>query len=166
MQLYRLEQVLWCRIPDRRPFFDLLKRAGKLRSLREPIAHRLAGCALEVIQLLSQAGADRSSQSSIAQIRDELESRLHEKVNMGEIARKYSLCLPVLNRRFRETFGTTPYRYWKQFRLKRGAELLNRGLLIKEAAGMVGYENPKSFSAEFRRFYGISPQAYRGNSLA
>lgn len=166
LQLYRLEQMLWCRIPDRRPFFDLLKRTGKLRSLREPIAHRLAGCALEVIQLLSQAGADRSSQSSIAQIRDELESRLHEKVNMGEIARKYSLCLPVLNRRFREAFGTTPYRYWKQFRLKRGAELLNRGLLIKEAAGMVGYENPKSFSAEFRRFYGISPQAYRGNSLA
>ena len=84
---------------------------------------------------------------------------------MTEFARRYEICLPVLNRRFREAYGFTPYNWLKRLRLRQGAVLLESGMAVKEIAGLVGYENPRSFSAEFRRFYGVSPRQFLQNTF-
>lgn len=168
LALYRLDELLCVRIPDGRPFFAILRRLGELFAIRDrrPVSHELAGAAMEAIQLVHHAGTQQKISAPIARLRDELESRMGERINMSELARKYDICLPVLNRRFQEIYGCTPYAWLKRLRLRHGAVLLENGSTVKEAAGQVGYENPKSFSAEFRRFYGVSPRNYLTGSIS
>ncbi len=163
LHLYGLEHVLWTRIPDSRPFSEIFQRCGELNRRRseKSIPRELAGLALEVIELISRAAGKQAPPPAVAQVKTELAKQLRKKVGMTEIARQCAMCLPVMNRRFRNAFGVTPYAYLKQLRLERGALLLEKGLRVKEVAGLVGYENPKSFSAEFHRFHGVSPLEYR-----
>lgn len=167
LALYRLDELSCVRIPDARPFFSLFRRLEQLDAVRSrrSISHELAGCAMEAVQLVRHAGMERVIPQQIVRIRDELKARLGEKINMTEFARRYEISLPVLNRRFREAYGFTPYNWLKRLRLRQGAVLLESGMAVKEIAGLVGYENPRSFSAEFRRFYGVSPRQFLQNTF-
>ena len=55
----------------------------------------------------------------------------------------------------------TPYQYLKKCRMVSAAELLSKGIPVKNVTDMVGYASSKSFSSEFHRFYGASPRRFQ-----
>ena len=59
---------------------------------------------------------------------------------------------------FRELFGTTVFNYLTEQRMKQAEELLRSGKLsIAEVANLIGYSQPASFAAVFKRKFGITP---------
>ena len=91
-----------------------------------------------------------------------LQERPGEPWTVEQLARTVGLSRPALARRFGEVVGVPPMAYLMQWRLALGADLL-RGddLTVGAIAHRVGYASPFSFSAAFKREYGVSPQAYR-----
>ena len=63
---------------------------------------------------------------------------------------------------FFRAFGVPPKKYVGSLRLEYATQLLSSGLYgVQETALLSGFENPKYFSAAFRKKYGISPKEYR-----
>lgn len=68
----------------------------------------------------------------------------------------------VFTRRFTTAVGQPPMRYLIGWRLSRGAQLLREtDAPLATIAGQVGYSTEFSFSAAFRREYGVSPGRFR-----
>ena len=66
------------------------------------------------------------------------------------------------SRRFRATYGETPYSYLMTRRIERAKVLLRRGdLPVTEVCVAVGCTSLGSFSARFTQLVGVSPSAYR-----
>jgi len=107
---------------------------------------------------LLAAGQDPVVQASVRL----LQERPGEPWTVEQLARTVGLSRPALARRFGEVVGVPPMAYLMQWRLALGADLL-RGddLTVGAIAHRVGYASPFSFSAAFKREYGVSPQAYR-----
>ncbi|WP_257294679.1 AraC family transcriptional regulator [Endozoicomonas sp. YOMI1] len=64
------------------------------------------------------------------------------------------------NRNFRYMTSSSSIQYLKKLRLSRARELLqDHGVRVKQAAAEVGYESPTQFSREFKRYFGLTPQA-------
>lgn len=69
----------------------------------------------------------------------------------------------TLSRRFQTVTGTSPIAYLNQWRLSLAADLLrDTDLTLSSIATRVGYANPFSLSAAFKRQFGLSPAQYRG----
>ncbi len=160
IRLYDLEHVLWLRIPDDRFFRELDPRLELLeKEQKNPLTvHRLAGLAAEVLQFLSFHAKNAPLLPVAGQIRDILEQHLAKKIKMAEVARNAGIELHDLNRIFKESFGVTPYQYLKTCRMRRGVELLRKGVSVKETAARVGYGSSKAFATEFLRVYKVTPR--------
>jgi AraC-like DNA-binding protein len=66
------------------------------------------------------------------------------------------------SRKFRETYGETPYAYLMTRRIERAKALLRRGdLSVTEVCLEVGCTSLGSFSARFTELVGETPTAYR-----
>lgn len=66
------------------------------------------------------------------------------------------------SRRFRDTYGETPYAYLMTRRIERAMALLRRGdLSVSEVCAAVGATSLGSFSTRFREIVGMNPSAYR-----
>ena len=81
---------------------------------------------------------------------------------MTNVAKRFHLSLPTLNRRFQQYFGTSPYHFRLEHRIRKAEELLTQTAMpVKEIAFLLGYAKALYFSAEFIRFRGISPREFR-----
>lgn len=77
------------------------------------------------------------------------------------LAARCGLSRAAFARRFAEVTGSPAMTYLTTWRLARGADLLAEGLTLDAIADRVGYASGFSFSAAFKRAYGLSPAAYR-----
>ena len=78
------------------------------------------------------------------------------------LARSAGMSRRHLRRAFAERFGLTPRAYLERSRMTRAASLLrDTDCLIKEVAAQVGFADPNNFSTVFKRFHGLSPEAFR-----
>lgn len=65
-----------------------------------------------------------------------------------------------LNQGFHEVYGTTPYGYLRDYRLRQARWLLmTTDLSVGQAALAVGYQNCSSFAIAFRQKFGVNPKA-------
>ena len=65
-------------------------------------------------------------------------------------------------RLFRKATGVTPYRYYKQYKLKKSSELLvYTDIPVKEIASSIGYSGADSYGVQFKKEFGVSPSNYR-----
>ncbi|NGN94422.1 AraC family transcriptional regulator [Nocardioides sp. KC13] len=93
-------------------------------------------------------------------------SLLHQQVarpwTVDELAAQVGLSRAALGRRFTALLGEPPMSYLTGWRLALAADLLvSSDTTIAALARQVGYGSPFSFSAAFKRVYGVSPQQYR-----
>jgi two-component system response regulator YesN len=91
-----------------------------------------------------------------------MNENFHQPISMGEIARSANLSLSRLSHLFKIEVGTSPAKYLKQIRMEKAKHLLETSFLsIKEIMFAVGFNDSSYFTRSFKRFYGMSPTAYR-----
>lgn len=142
--------------------FDRLKPLIH-ETLQDPRSGEInSGICFELLQFLANAHQPRPLPQDLAAIRDFLEETAAEPLQMADVARRFHLSLPTLNRKFQHHFGMTPCHYRLEQRMRKAEELLIQTTLpIKEIAFRLGYPKPLYFSAEFRRLRGLSPVSFR-----
>lgn len=102
--------------------------------------------------------------------REELYRRLHrardfiwscyaEPLSVAGVARMAALSPFHFHRSFRRAFGETPMQLLQRRRLDEARRLITGGEPVTGAALAVGFESLGSFSALFRRTYGVPPSA-------
>ena len=86
----------------------------------------------------------------------------HEVISVEDIARAAAISRSLLERKFREAFGRSPWDLVTQLRLRKAEQLLSESRLsIAEIAGRSGFGTPEYFSAAFRKLTGTSPRSAR-----
>ena len=97
--------------------------------------------------------------------RDLIDREYARPLDVAEIAAAAFMSPAHFSRRFRETYGETPYSYLMTRRIERAKALLRRGdLSVTEVCMAVGCTSLGSFSARFAEVVGETPSAYRNRS--
>ncbi len=96
---------------------------------------------------------------------------LHERMNRNpgvtELSAAAGMSVDHFSRMFKRSTGLAPHQYLSDIRLERAKRLLAEGRApIIDIAYEIGYANPSQFSAFFRKRTGLSPSAFRRNTLA
>jgi AraC-like DNA-binding protein len=94
-----------------------------------------------------------------------MQSHMQQALTIADVARHFSLSEVTLRRRFREAFGMSPKRYLLELRLNHAQYLLTTtDLSMQEIALQMGFFDLAHFSSTFRKHYGLTPSAWRGQS--
>lgn len=89
------------------------------------------------------------------------ENYMH-KVSMPDLAKRVGMSVRKLQRRFQQTFKTTPQRYVGKLRILEACGLLaGSKLAVTEIALQVGFYDHSAFSKKFSEVIGVSPRDYR-----
>ena len=114
------------------------------------------------------ADADRpyfykSQVEKIHAIHDLITRDLQKDYTQEELSKRFEIGLTPMKQCFKSIYGQPIYRYLKEYRLDRAAELLltERKRKVTEIAALCGYENPGKFGQLFRERFGTSPLEYR-----
>jgi two-component system cell cycle response regulator len=87
-------------------------------------------------------------------------------LDVEHLAEHMNISRPTLYRKIKSISNLSPNELINLARLKRGAELLNDGILkIYEISEMVGYRSQTNFGRNFSRQFGMSPSDYINSKL-
>jgi AraC-like DNA-binding protein len=148
-----------------------LTRHGQLtRELRESPPQRLIVCLTHMQQLLVDmhihAALREVSPGAARRIEEAcllLASNLSEPVSVPDVAAKVGLGYSNFRRMFKSSTGVSPAEYRVRRRIERAQELLMEGLSAKAISANLGYSDLFAFSAQFKKFTGLSPRQYCKN---
>lgn len=90
-----------------------------------------------------------------------IEEHLGGPLDVTRISREAELSRPRFTRIFREVEGTTPWAYVLERRVRRAAELLERGRPPSEVALDTGFVDQSHLTRVFKRLTGTTPGEYR-----
>jgi AraC-like DNA-binding protein len=94
--------------------------------------------------------------------RDLMDREYSRPLDVAALARAALMSTAHFSRRFRATYGETPYAYLMTRRIERAKALLRRGdMTVTEVCLLVGCTSLGSFSARFTGLVGETPTAYR-----
>ncbi|WP_136052874.1 helix-turn-helix transcriptional regulator [Microbacterium sp. K36] len=95
-------------------------------------------------------------------VRDRIDREYAKPLDVEALARGVHMSAGHLSRRFRETYGESPYSYLMTRRIERAMALLRRGdLSVTEVCFAVGCSSLGTFSTRFSELVGVSPRVYR-----
>lgn len=93
---------------------------------------------------------------------DLISADLTADLGVGRLAAACNLSPSRFAHLFRSELGTSPQQFVERRRLETSARLLDLDTRsIGEISAEVGFSDPLYFSTRFRRWYGVSPRAYR-----
>ncbi len=91
-----------------------------------------------------------------------IESNLESGITIREIAAKLGVSEMTLLRAFHKYLSMSPSEYVLKVRMEKAIKMLdNPDYTIKDVASCLGYKNQLYFSSAFRKYYAVSPSAYR-----
>ncbi|HSB81583.1 MAG TPA: helix-turn-helix domain-containing protein, partial [Candidatus Methylomirabilis sp.] len=124
-----------------------LEKPIQLKELRD----RVAGC------LMEQPEAD-----PLERVRVWIAREFHRPLTTRDLARAAGMGLASFRQAFARRFDRTPRAYLEQCRMELAAGLLrDTDLSVKEVAIQVGFSDGNNFSTAFKRYHGLSPEAFR-----
>ena len=93
-----------------------------------------------------------------------LHQNFGNKLHFNELALRIGMSPRNFARRFKQATGETPLTYLHKLRIAESKRLLEQDYkTIQEIASNVGYDDLIFFRSLFKRYAGVSPQAYRQN---
>ena len=117
---------------------------------------------LDCIEALGTSSADRWAEELTAYLDENLEKPL----SLSQIAARFYLSVPQLERRCRRSYHCGVIARLQQRRFHRAKLLLmNTELSVQQVGTAVGYPEPSHFSGFFRKLSGVSPRAYRAENV-
>ena len=92
----------------------------------------------------------------------QLSDNLKHDWTVEEMAARYDLTVPHLQKLFKREMGKTPNSYFRDLRLERVAYLLtNTFEPIKQIGVQTGLTNDSHLTRDFKKKYGMTPTEYR-----
>lgn len=120
-----------------------------------------------LVRSLEGARAEIQPYLDLVPATDYLKRNFSEKISVSDLAKLVGMSVRQLERRFRETFKTTPQQYILKLRLLEACELLaNSQVPITEIALEVGFYDHSSFSRKFSAAIGVTPSQYRKGKVS
>jgi AraC-like DNA-binding protein len=96
--------------------------------------------------------------------RDLMDREYASPLDVAALARAALMSSGHFSRKFRATYGETPYSYLMTRRIERAKALLRRGdMSVTDVCMAVGCTSLGSFSARFTELVGETPTAYRAH---
>jgi transcriptional regulator GlxA family with amidase domain len=93
--------------------------------------------------------------------RDLIDREYAQPLNVPEMAHAALMSPAHFARRFRATYGETPYSYLMTRRIERAQALLRQGMSVTDTCFAVGCTSLGSFSSRFTEIVGETPSHYR-----
>ena len=116
---------------------------------------------------LVQSSTQKLSGGGIAEIQNFIRQHYSENISLNMLAEQFYMHPNYLSRLFKEKTGENFVEYLMEVRMQKVKELLkDSDCKIIEICGMVGYDNPRSFSKAFKHYTGLTPREYRDSSRA
>jgi len=84
-----------------------------------------------------------------------------QPLNVAAMARAALMSPAHFSRKFRATYGETPYSYLMTRRIERAKALLRHGASVSDTCVTVGCTSLGSFSSRFSEIVGVTPTQYR-----
>lgn len=126
----------------------LIEQEIVIRLLRGPHGRHLR-------QLLLEESPDRQIGRVVAWMKQNFATAFR----VEDLASRANMSSTAFRKHFREQTGMSPLQYLKQLRLQEARQLmLNQGVDVGRAAGVVGYQSASQFSREYGRLFGAPPQ--------
>ena len=141
--------------PD--PAYTELERYERLTAAARLLVRHAA------IQPAEPAGSCADSDPHIAaRIRDLIHDSRAADLAANDLAEAAGCSRYAAYRAFSQAYGLAPSEYQRQLRVRAARGLLSRGVLPAAAAAEAGFADQAHLTRWFRRYYGITPGAYRG----
>ena len=91
-----------------------------------------------------------------------IHDHLEEELNTAAIAASTSISESECLRCFRNTIGTTPIQYLRQYRIRKAVQLLrNTQMAVADICAQCGFQNVSYFTKTFREMMGCAPGEFR-----
>jgi AraC-like DNA-binding protein len=94
---------------------------------------------------------------------DEIHQRYNERLTLAGLAKVLRRQSAYLGRLFREELGVTVHEYITRARMVFGAAQVRAGVKIEAVSLDLGYLSKKNFYRQFKRRFGMTPEAYRND---
>ena len=102
---------------------------------------------------------------TVSQILKYINANISDKLNADDVSKLFHISRAKLDRDLRTHVGTSFHKVVSQCRISMATDLLaDSHYGISKIGAMVGFENPRGFYSFFKRYVGVSPAQYRGNS--
>src|SRR5881275_815189 len=99
---------------------------------------------------------DLADLAHLRRARDLMDREYAEPLDVPRMARAALMSPAHFSRRFRATYGETPYSYLMTRRIERAKSLLRQGLSVTDTCMAVGCTSLGSFSSRFTEIEGVS----------
>lgn len=101
------------------------------------------------------------SNFNVLLVKDYIDSNPNKKVSLEFLSEYFHFNPSYLDRRFKQTFGVTVYKYYNNVRNDRATNMLRDSYSITEISNALAFSNVFDFSRFFKRMNGMSPTEYR-----
>lgn len=89
-----------------------------------------------------------------------IQDHYSENISLADMAKQMHVSQSYLSRKIKEVTQLGFSKYVLQLRMNRAALLLQQGYSVKQVSKMVGYNNYRQFSVQFREYTGCLPKKY------
>ena len=104
---------------------------------------------------------ESNTDAIIAGARQMLYYRCNEDISLEEIAASFHISYEKFRKLFKQEVGLSPIQYRLQSKFHFAQRLLYEGVPIKIVAAELGYNDPFTFSRQFKKYMGSSPSTFK-----
>jgi len=127
----------------------------------------VSGLMIVLLSKMLEYNNTYSKHKSSVQLANDVIEYIHKnynkKITLDDISEEFNFNKTYLNRCVKSETGFSIFRYLLNYRMEQAMKLLMySNMSVFEVAESVGFENTKSFSIAFKKFYSISPSKVSG----
>jgi PAS domain S-box-containing protein len=107
------------------------------------------------------AGSSTTTHDHVQRMLDQIHQNYTQRLTLDTLANTLERQSAYLGRLFREAMGVTVHEYITRARMMFGAAQVRSGVKVEAVALDLGYRSKKNFYRQFKRRFGMTPEAYR-----
>jgi len=117
---------------------------------------------LQIFTIISELICDGSYENTIKRLLNYIHTNYDKNLKLEGLSRLFGYNSSYLGKLFKETMGKSFNQYLDEIRIEHAKELLETNeYKVHQIATKVGYNNVDYFYSKFKKFVGISPNAYK-----
>ena len=114
------------------------------------------------IQLIPKEGTSSEDDAVVKEMLAFIRQHYREKLVLQDVVDALNYSETFLNKKFKKQMGTTFIEYLNRFRIQKALELLREGrTAVQDVSWQCGIGDYKYFNMVFKKYIGITPDAFR-----